>query len=61
MRPEDAVAYVETLCRRHGLGVPDNGPEVMKALADEPHIIRRFIHEAELSIERAAERKEAAE
>lgn len=57
MTPEDAVAYVETLSRRHGLGelTPTHRARVISDLRAHPDIIRKFIEQSEARIEQASE------
>ena len=61
MSPENAVAYLETLCRRHGIQSYKNDEEraiTIDALRDNPDIIPDFIRKGELNIERVAHEKE---
>jgi len=61
MTPEDAVEYLETLCRRHGIQSYKNDEEraiTIDALRDNPDIIPDFIRKGELNIERVAADKE---
>jgi len=63
MSPENAVEYLETLCRRHGIRSYDNEQErrqTIDALRDNPDIIPDFIRKGELNIERVAAKREAA-
>jgi len=57
--PEHAVAYLETLSRRLGLGDLDQEERDhwIKSLRNNPDLIKRFIHQAELNIEKAAAKK----
>jgi Tfp pilus assembly ATPase PilU len=56
--PENAVAYLETLCRRHGIRSYDTEQDrrqTIDALRDNPDIIQDFIRRGELNIERVAD------
>lgn len=63
MRPENAVAYLETLCRRYDIQCYEREEErviTISALYDNPDIINDFIRKGELNIENLAAEKEAA-
>jgi len=57
--PEHAVQYLETLSRRYGLGdlAQDERDHWVKSLSNNPDLIKKFISQAELNIEKAAAMK----
>lgn len=56
MRPEDVIAYIETISRRHGFGdlAADHRAQVIRELRAHPDIIPKFIEQSEGRIEQAS-------